>query len=131
MFFDTTLLPPITYFYFFLFIYVYCACTFYVNMLWQCCIVCSHANKAFFEFEFEFEFEREDKPETDKERERERERERGGRNGDREWVKREKERGTYVEMTQKMDTGRGREDRSPPPPSHHCLPCLHGQLVTD
>ena len=26
-------------------------------MLWQRCIVCSHANKAFFEFEFEFERE--------------------------------------------------------------------------
>src|SRR4029434_2344945 len=37
------------------FIYVNCACTFYVNMLWQRCIVCSHANKAFFEFEFEFD----------------------------------------------------------------------------
>ena len=56
--FYTTLLPPITYC-LFLFIYVNCACTFYVNMLWQRCIVCSHANKAFFEFEFEFEFERE------------------------------------------------------------------------
>ena len=52
------MLPPITYC-LFLFIYVYCACTFYVNMLWQRCIVCSHANKAFFEFEFEFERERE------------------------------------------------------------------------
>src|SRR4029434_4422416 len=53
------------------FIYVNCACTFYVNMLWQRCIVCSHANKAFFEFEFEF-----DRDLLSRKRERERERER-------------------------------------------------------
>src|SRR4029434_3065277 len=75
-----TFLPSITYC-LFLFIYVNCACTFYVNMLWQRCIVCSHANKAFFEFEFERERERaqrgerREREEREKERERERERE--------------------------------------------------------
>ena len=54
--------PSITYC-LFLFIYVNCACTFYVNMLWQRCIVCSHANKAFLNLNLNL-------------RERERERER-------------------------------------------------------
>src|SRR4029434_4853246 len=65
--FYTTLLPPITYC-LFLFIYVNCACTFYVNMLWQRCILCSHANIDFVEIEYVRYRERE--------RERERERDR-------------------------------------------------------
>src|SRR4029434_1236964 len=57
--FYTTLLPSITYC-LFLFIYVNCACTFYVNMLWQRCIVCNLK-----------EGERERKREREREQERE------------------------------------------------------------
>ena len=82
----------------FLFIYANAACTFYVNMLWQHCIVCSHANKAFLNLNL---------------REREREREKGrGRERERE-RKRKRKRETSVPLCSTLlEMFRSRQERA-------------------